>query len=55
MLEYDWVDAKVSGTSLALSIEAAIDTTGIVVGDPLEWSALLVIGKRGYAILLMIA
>lgn len=42
VLEYKWVDAKVKGTSSALSIKASLNDANIMVGDPLEWLVLLV-------------
>lgn len=36
------MDAKVTDTSLARSNKANIDVDGIMVGDPLEWLAILV-------------
>lgn len=46
MLTYDWVDTKVAAISSALSSEAALRPTDIVVGDPFEWLALLVQGDK---------
>lgn len=37
VIERDWVDAKIEGTSSAMNIEDVIDVVGIMIGDPLEW------------------
>lgn len=45
VVEYDWVDVNIIGTSLALRTKVVIYNVGILVGDPLEWLALLVESK----------
>lgn len=40
--KYRKVDAEVVGTSFILNTEATIDVIDITVGDPFDWSVLLV-------------
>lgn len=44
--EYYWVGTKVVGTSLVQSTKVAINAAGIVIGDPLQWLAILVSGEK---------
>lgn len=37
-VKYRWKDAKVVGTTSVLNAEAVMEATGIMIGDPLEWS-----------------
>lgn len=43
---YDWVYAKVVTTYSTLTTEAALRDADIMVGDPLEWLALVVSGEK---------
>lgn len=42
MVEYDWVDSKIVGTSSTLKIKTAINVVCIMVSDPFEWLSFLV-------------
>ena len=43
---YDWVDAKITSISSALSTKVALGDANIMVGDPSEWSVLPVLGEK---------
>lgn len=41
------MDSKITGTSSSMSTKAIMNAVGIMVGDPLEWLALLVSWEKG--------